>query len=65
MEAEQIQQLRDILCSTYQENVNENLRDIWREINGMKKMIMTAMAGVILQVAVFIGAVVLEFIRKG
>jgi hypothetical protein len=65
MDAEQIQQLRDILFSSYQENVNENLRNIWREINGMKKMVMTAMAGVILQVVVFIGAVVLVLIQKG
>jgi hypothetical protein len=37
MDAEQIQQLRDILCSSYQKNVNDNMRDIWREINSMKK----------------------------
>lgn len=65
MNSEEIRQLKEILCKSYQENMNESIRNIWIEVNGMKKMIMTAMAGVILQVIVFVGAVVLVIIQRG
>ena len=65
MNSDDIKQIKEILCSSYQEHVNNDIRDIWREINGMKKMIMTAMAGVILQVVVFVGAVVLVLMQRG
>jgi len=64
MDAVQIEQLKNILCASYQKNVNDQIRDIWREINSMKKMVIIAMSGVILQVVAFIGAVALVLIQN-
>jgi len=65
MDARDIQQLKVILCSSYQKHVDDSFIAVWKEINGMKKMVMVAMGGVILQALVFIGAVVLVMIQKG
>lgn len=65
VDANEIQQLREILCESSHANINSHIRDLWKEVNGMKKLIMTAMGGVILQVIVFIGAVVLMLIQRG
>jgi len=65
LDAEQIQQLQNILCKSYQEHVDNHIDNLWKEVNGMKKMVMIAMGGVILQVLVFIGAVTLVLIQKG
>ena len=65
MDALQIEQLKKILCESYQSHVNNDITNLWKEVNGMKKMVITAMGGVILQVVVFIGAVVLVLIQRG
>lgn len=47
------------------DRAERDIQTLFGEVDGMKKMVITAMGGVILQVVVFIGGVVLMMMQRG
>lgn len=47
------------------DRAERDIQTIFNEVNGMKKMVITAMGGVIIQVVVFIGGVILMMMQRG